>query len=231
MNGPKVAVDNLASLRELHGKLDKLPPSGQAFAQSLFAFYRKHNKLTEKQWPYVHKMLAEIAEREKPKDAPDAFEISGFAGIEEKLQAQRARGVQFPAIRLHYMTQTKEPSVLKVYPSVGGAGCGAHLDGFKVGTVVREKFRRTDRANLATEVEKKIVELLIQLVADPVLAAKEYAKATSACCFCGIALRNASSVYHGYGPICADNFGLPWGDVPEAEFDAEGAMQDLGGAP
>lgn len=40
-------------------------------------------------------------------------------------------------------------------------------------------------------------------------------KKYNCCCFCGSELTNASSVYHGYGPICASNWGLPWGDVPE----------------
>lgn len=35
------------------------------------------------------------------------------------------------------------------------------------------------------------------------------------CCFCGQELTNQSSRHHGYGPICAGNYGLPWGDVDE----------------
>lgn len=40
-------------------------------------------------------------------------------------------------------------------------------------------------------------------------------KKYNCCCFCSRELTNASSVHYGYGPICADNWGLPWGDVPE----------------
>lgn len=35
------------------------------------------------------------------------------------------------------------------------------------------------------------------------------------CCFCNRDLMNASSIFHGYGPICAEKFGLPWGDTGE----------------
>jgi hypothetical protein len=30
------------------------------------------------------------------------------------------------------------------------------------------------------------------------------------CCFCGLHLTNAISVFHGYGPICAGKYELPW---------------------
>ena len=44
-----------------------------------------------------------------------------------------------------------------------------------------------------------------------VKAAKKYAFATSSCSFCSIALTDKRSVAVGYGPICASNYGLPWG--------------------
>lgn len=59
----------------------------------------------------------------------------------------------------------------------------------------------------------EIREFCIAPAASAVVKGRKY----GACCFCGRTLDNASSVYHGYGPICADNFGLPWGDLPQAE--------------
>ena len=40
-------------------------------------------------------------------------------------------------------------------------------------------------------------------------AALDYAKLTNHCSFCGLALTNDFSVVYGYGPICAENWGLP----------------------
>jgi hypothetical protein len=50
--------------------------------------------------------------------------------------------------------------------------------------------------------------------ADPAKAAAEYGHSVGACCFCRRELTDERSVSVGYGPICADRFGLPWGEVP-----------------
>jgi hypothetical protein len=40
---------------------------------------------------------------------------------------------------------------------------------------------------------------------------------TGTCCFCGRPLVEKASVYYGYGPICAENFGLPH-ELSEAQI-------------
>lgn len=60
-----------------------------------------------------------------------------------------------------------------------------------------------------TEVEK----LLEQLGSDPASVASAYGRLTGNCCFCGRALDDPRSVSVGYGPVCAEKFGLPWGTV------------------
>jgi hypothetical protein len=37
---------------------------------------------------------------------------------------------------------------------------------------------------------------------------------TGVCCFCSRGLTDERSVTVGYGPICAERYGLPWGTVP-----------------
>ena len=53
--------------------------------------------------------------------------------------------------------------------------------------------------------------LLERLANDPVGVATEYGKLTGNCCFCDKKLTDPQSTAVGYGPICADNWGLPWG--------------------
>lgn len=48
--------------------------------------------------------------------------------------------------------------------------------------------------------------------ADPAGYADAYGKLTGRCCFCRRKLTRSESVTAGYGPICAQNYDLPWGD-------------------
>ncbi len=50
--------------------------------------------------------------------------------------------------------------------------------------------------------------------ADPAAAAAQYGHDVGSCCFCRRELTDERSVSVGYGPICADRFGLEWGSVP-----------------
>jgi hypothetical protein len=59
-----------------------------------------------------------------------------------------------------------------------------------------------------------IIEILTAFDANPVAFACEFGRRTNTCCFCGRHLtddKEGRSVEVGYGPICADTFGLPWG--------------------
>lgn len=51
---------------------------------------------------------------------------------------------------------------------------------------------------------------LLRVALDPAGAAKEYAALMSRCSFCGLSLTDAGSVQHGYGPVCAKHWNLPW---------------------
>ena len=45
---------------------------------------------------------------------------------------------------------------------------------------------------------------------EPLAQSKIYGQRYSNCCFCGLELTNRASLQMGYGPICADKYGLPW---------------------
>lgn len=58
-----------------------------------------------------------------------------------------------------------------------------------------------------------IIGMLDALALNPAEVAAAYGKLTSRCCFCGKELTTDESLAVGYGPECADNYGLPWGKV------------------
>lgn len=61
----------------------------------------------------------------------------------------------------------------------------------------------------------------------PVESAIVKGQAYGHCCFCGLELVNAISVHHGYGPICADKYGLPWESVSKTKAPIESILIDL----
>jgi len=61
--------------------------------------------------------------------------------------------------------------------------------------------------NLNSDVQN----LLESLDSNPVDVASKYGHLTGHCCFCELPLKDARSTAVGYGPVCADHFGLYWG--------------------
>jgi hypothetical protein len=64
------------------------------------------------------------------------------------------------------------------------------------------------------DVPKDLIPALKRFAADPGGFATESAKLTGRCCFCRKPIGEGDdprSIARGYGPICASNFGLPWG--------------------
>jgi hypothetical protein len=53
-----------------------------------------------------------------------------------------------------------------------------------------------------------LIELLSRLAADPLVIVAEYGKLTGACSFCGRTLTDPDSKRNGYGPVCAEYYGL-----------------------
>jgi Family of unknown function (DUF6011) len=53
-------------------------------------------------------------------------------------------------------------------------------------------------------------ELLGRFAASPTEVAFEYGQITGQCCFCDLPLSDARSLAHGYGPVCAVHYSLPW---------------------
>ena len=56
-----------------------------------------------------------------------------------------------------------------------------------------------------------ITQLLKALAADPAGVAARHGRQSGNCCFCSLELTDQKSLDVGYGPVCAKNFGLPWG--------------------
>ena len=57
-----------------------------------------------------------------------------------------------------------------------------------------------------------ILPFMELLAKNPESTAVRYGKLANSCCYCNLTLTDPKSVTAGYGPKCAENYGLPWGN-------------------
>lgn len=140
--------------------------------------------------------------------------------------------LQHAALKLQYPSitvRTEAGQKIKIKLAAKGY-LAIVLDGEYIGKIEKN-------GTLILYADKELVStVLSEMVEDPYAFTKAQGLRYGICCFCARELTDPASVSAGYGPICAENFGLPWGEqgaVEEAitEEDLEAAFQDVSKAP
>ena len=127
--------------------------------------------------------------------------------------------IQYPRIHLHNGFVLQRAGANAKYPGsiniTDGKPYGRNQWFGRIsttGVLTMPNYQQNHSELLQTELD------LFQL--DPAKYAECYGKATANCMFCHKELTAQQSVAVGYGPTCAANYGLPWG-----EYDKETAKQ------
>jgi hypothetical protein len=71
---------------------------------------------------------------------------------------------------------------------------------------------------LRDEVAPEVALAIAAVAADPVTAIVRHGHLTGCCSFCSRPLTDGGSISHGYGPICAEKYGLPWRSTTNREL-------------
>lgn len=88
------------------------------------------------------------------------------------------------------------------------------------GRIVRDeearkfRFQWNDRLPFLNQELKDIIQTI---VTNPIEMCAVKGQKTVHCCFCQIELTSKASLAVGYGPICAEKWGLPWGDTTNSK--------------
>lgn len=136
--------------------------------------------------------------------------------IVQLFAAAAVHGLRFPKIRLQ-----RGEWKISIYPASGIARRGSFYVKARSRTgrslycgriTPSGDFISTDNCPL------DVLQALGDFSNDPAQVARTYGHATGSCCFCGHELTDGRSVAMGYGPICADHFGLPWGEERADQF-------------
>lgn len=172
-----------------------------------------HGNLTVAQWNYAEKLVAWSQPRVACKNAPLSSMLApSVKRVFDLFARAKSAGLRFPKIRL------EASDGQKVVLSQAGErskylGQVMMTDGGPFGS--NKFFGRIDSAgslNASASMTAPVRELVDALAADPAKVASIYGRKTGSCCFCGRGLEDGRSVAVGYGPVCAEKFGLPWGE-------------------
>ena len=175
------------------------------FPESLASQHRDTGGLSPRQWPWVHKLVMD-AEQEASR-VPDL----SVDRVYSLLSQARERGLQKPVVR------AGGDILPAVRLSFGHGDRIVIRSNFEGQTwderIVLGTIDAQGRAFLEdTPYRESVKALLLIIQEDPEGFARTYGRNFGSCCFCGRLLEKTCSILFGYGPICAEKYGLPWGD-------------------
>jgi hypothetical protein len=196
----------------LKARVEELPANDVSFAYSLIGAGVARG-LSEKQLKWARKLSARII---NPKAAVQAVDLGDVSGLVELFDKAAAAGIKWPKLR----ALTPSGETLRIHRA---GEKSKHLGQIMVTTKRHDEnvyYGRVDlegRFHPSQQVSPEMIEdakpALIAMATDPATAGKAYGKATGSCAFCALPLDDGRSVSVGYGPVCAENFGLPWGQA------------------
>ena len=203
-----VSVENLQQLRDALQD-NKVPACDKDFASSLVRQADAKGFLSASQWHWVG-VLVSRATRPVPVSV-----IPQFSGVYDLFKRAATR-LKYPKVRL----QTELGTPLQLYISGERSRVPGVVNVVEVHTE-RDKARWFGRVmpdgtwqqnpRLSMEDFLPVGKLLKRLASDPAKVASEYGRLTGNCCFCYRKLDDERSTAVGYGPHCAKQYGLPWG--------------------
>lgn len=199
MNDLSQRVESLRSV------LPNLRENDRGFAQSLCDQFTMRG-LSPKQEVWVDRMI----ERAAPKTvAQPVADLSPLVALFTNAKLKNPK--LLVKINDRSLRLTRAGQNARVPGSINITSVGSFEDRDWYGRVTQDGvFQPSNRYDNQTMTA--VVAALKALAENPVEVAAAYGHETSNCCFCGIELTDPRSVTAGFGPICAEHWGLPWGE-------------------
>lgn len=167
-------------------------------------------RISDKQQFWIDKLVTEgQARRDNKQEKPAAtLVLEPLANF----FSQAANHLKYPKIQLRH--QSKTVLIKRAGTRSKHAGSLFINDGTGFGGKYYGKIDTTGGVFLTKDGEQMdLLPLLTALANNPAEIAAEHGRLTGNCCFCLKELTDERSTSVGYGPICADHWGLPWGTV------------------
>lgn len=175
--------------------IDKLAKLDNDFAQSLVNQFKKRGSLSEKQWFYARKLTTSRTEMFNFPEINALFELASLHLKYPKVHLQTADSRSVVLARAG--DRSKAPGTINV------------TDGKRYGE--NRWYGRIQLDGSFSCDDEPVIDVLKEFAANPAKVAARYGKLVGRCCFCELLLTDERSTSVGYGPICAEHYGLAWG--------------------
>lgn len=207
-------------ISRLQNYLPQLSGNDKNFAESLCNQWKVKRRLSESQQEWVDKLIQrgidnfERAEAAKNAPATTPTRITHNVGpLLKRFDVAHQAGIESATIRTYL-------------PVVGGLKEKVTLGKRKADSFIHIRvdshyFGKVDASgNLIPYPNDRIfsaplLELIRGIAENPSAAGKVHGQKHGYCMFCGRGLLTTDSVFYGYGPICAEKWGLEWGIARE----------------
>lgn len=209
------------------------------FAQSLVSQFDRNGRLSDKQTEWVTRLVERAEDRltgAKPKAVATADRRQHAVGNPAKLfglfDTARKNNKPFAVVKFevagHVIRLTQAASGKPVNVTDDALVSNSNPDRkLWYGGINAQGFY-CETIDTKVKQPEGLIEWLRIFVEDPSKAGRVLGQRQKWCCFCGIKLTSTDSLYYGYGPICAGNFGLEWGMAKEHQYqDNLDAVMDM----
>lgn len=200
--------ERLESLKDLQKVYPELPKRQQSFAASLLSQYYEKGSLSNKQWHHVPSLVGIVQNREPIYGSFKAilvmFRIAASNDNGKALKRPKVRLITSEDTYVTLVFNPEETSEVLVYTG----GYSSHGKRLFAGWIHEDNI-----VPYAPDRMTEDVKLLLQEFSlDPQRTALAMAKKLGVCMYCNSTLTDEVSKEHGYGPVCAANWGLPHGN-------------------
>lgn len=204
---------------------DKLGDAQSSFAASLCDFYDKYDSLSDKQAQYAMKFWRELknlgstgAVEVEDKEAVTSIDTSELLELFNKAREH----IKYPKLVYPITTGTRLRLYPRVFKNPGNIAVYKDTDEGSLAELVCE-ITKDGKLFWNKEASIPLRLLTKNVITEPKAKLVTKGKEFKLCCYCGNELTAPASLHAGYGPICASNWGLPWGDT----FDPEKLIETL----
>jgi hypothetical protein len=193
--------------------IHKLPAGRQQFAHSLVAWWRSKRRLSQGQQLWVDKLIEMATAPVEPKPAPVTESIDvDLDKIHSLFAKAQSNHVQVPRLRM--VLDDGRSLVVQLATNTGKnpGSIYVQLAGQYYGKIDRQGRLVLGPRNIRCD---EVVDRIKAVALNPTSAGRVHGHKHRWCMFCARELTTVDSLYYGYGPICAEKWGLEWGDAAE----------------